>query len=304
MLILTILLFIFAGCGQYKLNVNHNTLEKNVKIVFTDSCKYVIQNIKNADKKSNVLVEGTQNQTKNNYIADALCNRVSIATYDMGNNRYWYITSPTEDVIANNTNCTIKSINGVDFIWCDKAKVITYSIPHNLGYSKKVYINLLQNSKCFYDILETAQNCENPTSNQTSLSNNGLSRKNGQWITPSQKACTQNGGDMVSGFNCKANWESAKKICTAINAILPAIEELQEAVTNCKGAPNSHSSNDSNTHYQSCYKDLGFSPSRLYWSSTTHKTLPNNAFYMDFEYGSIDYYIKSVNFYVRCIKKN
>jgi len=115
---------------------------------------------------------------------------------------------------------------------------------------------------------------------------------NNKWITPSEKG-------MVT-------WSEAKKICSNLGGRLPTISELKRVVTDCGGEVTNDTGaiwdkNANNSSYQSCYQQKGFT-SYHYWSSTTSASGTSYAWGVYFYNGYTDYYYKSNNDRVRCVR--
>lgn len=92
-----------------------------------------------------------------------------------------------------------------------------------------------------------------------------------EWVEPSGKACINNGGEIKHGSICYADHDTAERICSAVDAKLPTIDALEEAVKACGGELNSHSRKEDDPSFQACYQKKGFSIRALYWSSSTHE---------------------------------
>ena len=119
-------------------------------------------------------------------------------------------------------------------------------------------------------------------------------------VDPSEESCIKNGGKIYEGV-CYANWENAKKICKVNTARLPTIEELKAVIKKCGGVVDAFDKNKNNSHYQNCYKKLGFT-SNDYWSSTTSVNNSSYAWYVYFYYGNSNRNGKSVTYSVRCVR--
>ena len=133
----------------------------------------------------------------------------------------------------------------------------------------------------------------------------GSKDEKSKWITPTQKVCNTNGGKM-DGDTCTANWSDAKNICSASGGRLPSIDELKKIVTDCGGEIEDDNEaewmrNQNNSSYQSCYKEKGFT-SDGYWSSLIYSSYIGPAWFIVFNNGHTDFYFKSTNFGVRCMK--
>jgi len=129
------------------------------------------------------------------------------------------------------------------------------------------------------------------------------------WITPSDKICKANGGE-IGKHGCKAEWLKAEDICHASGGELPTIEELKKLVADCGGINTTYDDKDwysvtdkniANKSYQACYKEKGLSPN-LYWSSSTIKGYEYNAWVLFFYYGGVYGYNKGHNHYVSCVR--
>jgi hypothetical protein len=97
-------------------------------------------------------------------------------------------------------------------------------------------------------------------------------RPTSKWITPTNSTCTNNGGKLYKGV-CSANWENAKKICSASGGQLPSRADLKKVVVDCGGSFTTYGNKDwdsltdkniANKAYQSCYKEKGFNG--WYWT--------------------------------------
>jgi len=91
---------------------------------------------------------------------------------------------------------------------------------------------------------------------------------------------------------------------------LPSIEELSEIVTLCGGISvtvdddawgDIWDKNKANENYQANYKAKGFASSN-YWSSTAYAGNASYAWVVSFSFGYQDYYSKSSDYYVRCVR--
>lgn len=123
--------------------------------------------------------------------------------------------------------------------------------------------------------------------------------------TPSSIVCKGSGGKIDSSGICIANWEDAKKICSASGGQLPNMEELTQVVVDCGGTitrphdkdrASLSDKNYANTSYRLCYKAKGFA-SNYYWSSST-----STAWGVNFDGGRQGYGNKLYNYYVRCVR--
>lgn len=123
-----------------------------------------------------------------------------------------------------------------------------------------------------------------------------------KWISPARKACTKNGGKLKSGGICSADWYSAKRICSVAGGRLPNINELTSAVTSCGGEINDWDNNENDSSYQSCYKQKGFSPSGIYWSSSVSVSDSKNAWVVYFKDAYAYSSGKTNEYYVRCVR--
>ena len=102
--------------------------------------------------------------------------------------------------------------------------------------------------------------------------------KKDKWIFPSRSACEDNGGKFSGGV-CIANWQKAKKICSASGGELANIDELKDLVTSCEGSVADYATdnrnqyrkkmkeNFKNKNYQKCYEQIGVT-GRTYWSGS------------------------------------
>jgi len=117
------------------------------------------------------------------------------------------------------------------------------------------------------------------------------------WVTPSEDACKSKSGQIISKGVCKAKWEDAKNICAASIARLPTIDELQQAVKNCKDT-----AKDDKNEYNACYIKDGFVGTSSYWSSTTHEKFSTSAWGMNFYSAAKANGSKNNQVDVRCVK--
>jgi hypothetical protein len=145
---------------------------------------------------------------------------------------------------------------------------------------------------------------------------------NRDWITPNREMC-QKGGGVFQSRNlefedreykipyCYANWNDSIKICQSIEAKLPEIGDLREAILSCQGEPmrakeydaTIANKNINKIEYQECILNSGFFPFSLYWSST--EDIRNNSIYsVYFQTAHINTYLKSSERYFRCIKSS
>lgn len=96
--------------------------------------------------------------------------------------------------------------------------------------------------------------------------------------------------------NTLRNWESALLYCSTLEFgnyqdwRLPSISELQSLVDYREAYPAINSTAFPNTDKEK------------YWSSTNNSTLGNRGYTVDFEAGSIETDLKSVGYYVRCVR--
>ena len=123
-----------------------------------------------------------------------------------------------------------------------------------------------------------------------------------KWITVSKADCIDNGGDMMINGVCRANWQNAGGICSAIGATLPTIVQLKGMITDCGGIVDKSESNENNSAYQSCYKERKFSASDVYWSSSTSDGITSYAWVVSFNGGNGYVYDKYSRYYVRCVQ--
>ena len=89
-----------------------------------------------------------------------------------------------------------------------------------------------------------------------------------EWTSPSKEVCTKNGGKLSRSGACYAKWDDAKRICGAIDAALPTLDELKSALDSCGGKFDDYKMHKDDPAFQSCSKKKGFDVSRHYWSST------------------------------------
>jgi len=121
-----------------------------------------------------------------------------------------------------------------------------------------------------------------------------------KWITPEAKVCKKNGGKSRGSF-CKADWDNAKRICSAAGGMLPSLNELESVITSCGGKIDANDNNRNDRSYQSCYTQKGFSP-RSYWSSTILENYTSDVWGVKFNFGYKDNYVKTLKLYVRCVR--
>jgi len=108
-----------------------------------------------------------------------------------------------------------------------------------------------------------------------------------KWIRPTKSVCEANGGVIYEYGECKANWENAKKICSASGGKLPTREDFYKVIKDCGGIPNADNEewykNENNSYYQNCYKQKGLSNKYYYWTSETYDSARSR--YVNFESG-------------------
>ncbi len=124
-----------------------------------------------------------------------------------------------------------------------------------------------------------------------------------EWINPSDKVCTKNGGRLAHTGICDSSWSDAKRICSAIGARLPTIGELKRVVIDCNVKINDDN-NKNNPVYQLCYQNRGFSSFKGYWSSNTDVSNTGDVQILSFYYGGqyLNGKDKKYRGYVRCMK--
>ncbi len=122
------------------------------------------------------------------------------------------------------------------------------------------------------------------------------------WITPTDKVCVANGGQIDEQI-CYSKWANAKEICKASGGVLPSLDTLKLAITKCTGIVNDRDKNQNNLNYSKCYQEKGFSM-YAYWSDNTNEENENDAWYVGFFYGSVYEFNKKHFNYVRCVKPN
>ncbi len=137
------------------------------------------------------------------------------------------------------------------------------------------------------------------------------SRSSGlQWLDISRGTCERYGGKMEEGV-CKADWYESNKICSAMSARLPSVNELNAVTKTCGGTPVRYGSDDfdsisnknrANSSYQSCYKRKGFSNNDFYWSSTSFSGKTDNAWFAFFRSGRVHYDTKGNSYYFKCVR--
>jgi len=123
-----------------------------------------------------------------------------------------------------------------------------------------------------------------------------------KWIRPTKSVCKANGGEIDKG-ECIANWENAKKICSASGGKLPTREDFHKVIRDCGGILDVYnekwSKNLNNSHYQNCYKQKGFSDNWFYW---TLEESSANSWDVDFK-GGLDFWSnKSNKYYALCVR--
>jgi len=126
-----------------------------------------------------------------------------------------------------------------------------------------------------------------------------------KWLKPSDGVCKANGGKLYKGV-CQANWENAKKICSASGGKLPSRADLKKVVVDCGGIVNSNffgkdaEKNRKNSSYQSCYKQKGFSDNDWYWTREAKDS--SSAWLVGFNNGDDDWHLKSNYNYALCVR--
>ena len=78
------------------------------------------------------------------------------------------------------------------------------------------------------------------------------------WVTPSNKVCLANGGQISKEGICRADSINSKNICRALGTRLPTIYELRKVVTGCGGVIDKYDENKANSSYISCFTRKGF----------------------------------------------
>jgi hypothetical protein len=130
------------------------------------------------------------------------------------------------------------------------------------------------------------------------------------WLDVSRDTCERYGGELYIGI-CKADWDEAKNICSAMSARLPSVNELNAVTKTCGGTPVRYGSDDfdsisnknrANSSYQSCYKRKGFSNNDFYWSSTSFSGKTDNAWFAFFRSGRVHYDTKGNSYYFKCVR--
>jgi len=126
-----------------------------------------------------------------------------------------------------------------------------------------------------------------------------------KWITPKDSLCKANGGEIFKGV-CRANWENAKKICSASGGKLPTRGDFHKVIRDCGGIPTTDwyskevDKNINNNYYQSYYKQKGFSDNNWYWIS--EKKDSANSWGIYFKNGFESWYYKLNNGYALCVR--
>ena len=118
------------------------------------------------------------------------------------------------------------------------------------------------------------------------------------WVTPTNKICRANGGRITKGV-CEASWKEAKKICSASNGRLATVDELEERVNYCEINGADWQKYRGSEPYKKCFKSIGFSWSKGYWSSSTTKY---EVWVVPFSYGRAYTTWKKQEHYVKCVK--
>lgn len=124
-----------------------------------------------------------------------------------------------------------------------------------------------------------------------------------KWIVPTNSVCKANGGKLYKEV-CQANWENAKKICSASGGKLPSRADFHKVIEACGGIADANSNewdkNTNNSRYQNCYKKKGFSDNDWYW--TAEEKDSSYAWYVGF-YGGNDLWNDKANqFYALCVR--
>ena len=119
-----------------------------------------------------------------------------------------------------------------------------------------------------------------------------------KWLKVSSTLCADNDGKNDNG-QCEATWEDAQKMCKALDARLPTIEELSVA---CPSNTKNLDENIKDLKYQECYKSQGFSAENYYWSSTVDEVDPGKTLAYYLYVGRKMSYKQNYGFYVRCLK--
>ncbi len=118
-----------------------------------------------------------------------------------------------------------------------------------------------------------------------------------KWIKPTNSVCRANGGKLYKGV-CQANWKNAKKICSASGGQLPSRDDFHKVITDCGGIADANSDewdkNRNNNHYQSCYKEKGFSS---WWYWTREAKYSSDAWNLGFKVGTDGWGSKSVKIF-------
>jgi len=141
----------------------------------------------------------------------------------------------------------------------------------------------------------------------SSKSTTTKSVKKDKWITPTNKVCRANGGEILHG-RCVAEWSDAKAICRASRGRLPSKEELVQVIDACDGnlanTEDAWAENRENPNFLSCCRGKGFfADGSSYWSSTASLDRQSFAWFVDFYFGIVNDGYKDNKNYVRCIKK-
>jgi hypothetical protein len=127
-----------------------------------------------------------------------------------------------------------------------------------------------------------------------------------KWIIPKNSVCTNNNGKIYKGV-CKANWENAKKICSASGGKLPSRADLKKVVVDCGGSFTTYGNKDwdsltdkniANKSYQACCKQKGFN--NWYW--TREEKDSSNAWGVNFYSGNDYWNNKTNNSYALCVR--
>jgi len=115
-------------------------------------------------------------------------------------------------------NSLIKNISKPNQRIRDIGDNISNEVAKESGYSQipEVYTKLLPNM-----VLKGYT----PTTPQPTTISTPKPKITSKWIRPTKSVCKANGGEIDNG-ECIANWENAKKICSASGGKLPTREDF------------------------------------------------------------------------------
>jgi len=128
-----------------------------------------------------------------------------------------------------------------------------------------------------------------------------------KWLKPTNSACKANGGKIDKDGVCRANWENAKKICSASGGQLPSRVDFHKVITDCGGIADANGDNEwrknrNNSSYHSCYKQKGFSDNDWYWTRESHERYSSGAWLVYFGSGGGSWGTKTRDDYALCVR--